>query len=259
MSKGARTVIARTVTGLCISAGVAAYVWHISVRTPAFELFVFDTPGAPSLFIRTKDDRRILVHGGANSDVVRRVTELLPFYSRRIDTLVALDDDPKHVTGLIEMVGRYDIRSVLLGTATSTDPTYAVFLQRIAERGIATSSIRTGDIIAATPLRVFDMKKSVFTVVAGGKTTLVIPFNPNTLSKKLFEAANPDYLVYSAALTSKPSPKSTKSSKSDLFAGIMADQRFNIRESGAVRIWMNGNATNNKKAPSGASLNIERY
>jgi len=244
-------------TGCCIVAGIAAYVGHILVRPGIFELYVFDTPGALSLFMRTEDDRRILVHGGANSDIVRRVTELLPFYSRRIDMVVTLDDDSKHITGLIDMVGRYEIGSVLLGMATSSDPAYEVFLRRIAERGIATSSVGAGDKIASTPLTVFDMKRSAFTFAVDGETILIIPFNPNTLSKRLFEAAKPDYIIYSAALPSGSSnSRSSKAKpKPDLLAGIMDDHRFNIRSTGAVRIRVDSDSTDNtgnKKAPHGA-------
>ncbi len=235
--------------GFLLAILVAAYVWHISMRPAAFELFVFDTPGAPSIFIRTEEDRRILVHGGANSDIVRRVTELLPFYSRRIDTLVALDDDPKHVTGLIDVLSRYEIGSVVLGMATSSNPTFGVFLQRIAEKGVATSSISSGDTIASTSLVVFDIKRGVFTFQAGGDSILIIPFNPNSLSKKLFESARPDYLIYSAVLTSTAKPKS------DLLAGIMQDHRFNIRSTGGVRVTVKN--AGNKKAASAADLSIE--
>lgn len=235
-----------------LTVAIAFYVWHISQRPAVFELYVFDTPGAQSLFMRTEDDRRILVHGGSNSDIVRRVTSLLPFYSRRIDTVVALDDDPKHITGLIEIVGRYEVGSVILDHATSSSPAFGVLLDRIAENGIATSSISAGEYVAATPLVVYDVKRSVFTFTAQGQTVLIVPFNPNSVSKKMLEATQPDYVIYSAALTSTAKPKS------DLLAGIMQDRRFNIRRSGGVRVTVRPSAAvADKKAPSGARLNIE--
>ncbi|HEX7724744.1 MAG TPA: hypothetical protein VF438_03365 [Candidatus Paceibacterota bacterium] len=249
MSKGARKIYARLIAGCLVVASIGIYVWRTSVRPPLFELYVFDTPGAPSLFIRTEDDRRILVHGGANADIVTRLTDLLPFYSRRIDQIVALDDDPKHVTGLIEVLNRYAVGSVVLGTTTSSDPTYAVFMNSITGKGIARHVVSPGDHIGNTPLAVFDMHRSIFTFEVAGSTVLIAPFNPNTFSKKLIASTHPEYVIYSAA-------KETK--KPEVLAGIMADHRFNIRSQsgsdGGVRITIE-----NKKGPEGPDLRIKRY
>lgn len=219
-------------------AGAGAYAWHESAQPHVFELYVFDTPGMPSVFIRTADDRRILVNGGANSEVVHRLTELLPFYSRHIDEIVATNDDPKNVTGLIEALNRYEIGSVLLPSATSTDPAYGVFLET-AKRARASNLSTTSRIfkLPGISLDLYDQKKGMFVFRAGSDSALVMPFNQTALTKKALLETKPSYLVYSAQIQKNPkAAKKTDIKKPDLLAGILLDHRFNIRESGGVRL-----------------------
>lgn len=89
--------------------GVGAYVWSQSVRPGVLEAYVFDTPGALSVFIRTPNDKRMLINGGSNADIVRRVSSILPFYSRRIDLVIATESADKVTTGLHDITDRYEV------------------------------------------------------------------------------------------------------------------------------------------------------
>ena len=243
MASGAKRVVL-IAGGVALGlAGIGAYMWYESSRPRTFELYVFDTPGMPSIFIRTAHDRCILINGGANADIVHRLTELLPFYSRRIDEVVATNDDPKNVTGLIEVLGRYRIDSVTLEVPTSTDPTYAVFLETVKTAKV--SKLSTGSRIFELPgmsLDLHDQKKGIFVFRARAETALIVPFNQSALTKKVLSETKPDYLIYSAQipkaprLSKKPTPKGASKEKPDMLAGILMDHRFNIRESGVVRL-----------------------
>lgn len=225
--------------GAVVLAMVGLYAWRVSVRPHVFELYAFDTPGAPAVFIRTEDDRRILVNGGANSDIVRRLTELLPFYSRRIDLIVATDDSPRNTTGLIEVLNRYQVLAAELGMPTSTDPTYAVFFSALSEHRIPAGALVNGDEIGSTPLRSFDLKKGLLLLTATDESALIMPFSLTSLTKKALAEANPDYVIYSAQVAktgTKAAAVALKKERADLLAGILDDHRFNIRESGGVRV-----------------------
>lgn len=239
MTHGARTILIPTAAAALLAAGVATYAWHESRRPSMLEAYVFDTSGMPAIFIRTEDDRRFLVGGGANADIVHRLTEILPFYSRRIDEIVAVNDDPRNVTGLIEVVNRYEVRAVSLADATSTDPAYGVFLNRLAQKGIELRVISNGDLLASTSLRLYDMKKSVFTFAAG-RTVLIVPFSLANITQKMLAETKPDYIVYSAQIPKNPrSAKSAQSrarQKTDILAGILMDRRYNVREAGTIKM-----------------------
>jgi len=109
--------------------------------------------GGQAIFIRTPEDKRILINGGSNSEIIRRVSSLLPFYSRRIDTLIATDTQGKNVTGLIDMTRRYQVDHARipgvtltsLGLASTSDPIHKSFLATLKEHKVSIQEVFAGD------------------------------------------------------------------------------------------------------------------
>jgi competence protein ComEC len=144
-------VIGAAATALAF--GMAGYVWREEHREPILELYVFNLKSGSSVFVRTPDDKRILINGGANSEVIRELTDILPFYSRRIDTVIATDADGKDVSGLIDVLERYSVDNVVvpavtlqsLGLASTTDQIYATFLDTVRRLKIPLREVSAGD------------------------------------------------------------------------------------------------------------------
>jgi beta-lactamase superfamily II metal-dependent hydrolase len=134
-------IIAGTFAAL---SGVGGYAWHESHRPKALEVRIFDTPGIPSIFVRTPDDRRLLIDGGSNAEVLRYLTDALPFYSRRIDTLVVTKPEGERVTGLIDVLNRYTVDEVIvpgINLFSNADRIYNIFLETVKGKNI---SIKNG-------------------------------------------------------------------------------------------------------------------
>lgn len=133
-------------------AGIGGYVYQEWHRPAVLEIYVFDTPGSPCAFIRTPNDRRVLIDGGSNSDIVRFLTGNIPFYSRRIDTVIVTSADGAHVTGLVDVLNRYDVGQIILpgvtlqslGLSSSSDPIYQVLLDTIEKHQIQVKEVSTG-------------------------------------------------------------------------------------------------------------------
>lgn len=132
---------------------ISLYMWSISKAPSKFELYVFNTKGKPSIFIRTPQDERVLINGGANSDIIRFITKVIPFYSRRIDTIMLTDDGADEVTGLIDIVNRYKVSSVVvpaltvkkLGLASSSDQIYETFIDSVNVLSIPIKAVAKSD------------------------------------------------------------------------------------------------------------------
>ncbi len=309
MMRGASKPMLMFAIGTAALAGIGGYAWHESRRPAVLEVFVFDTPGLPSIFMRTPDDMRILIGGGSNADIVRRITDILPFYSRRIDTIIAPDTDGRNVTGLIEVLNRYQVGRVLVpevtlatvGLASSSDPAYEVFKEEIRKKAIPSEAFSAGmqfqfGQVTATILfpidpGAFKYSKasapalcmhvsygSASVLITGGvgtKTQKFIASAASTspgifpvsalatyrstasgnISAELLRIANPEYLIYSQAIpkaAKKPQAAAQKKGplqKADPLAGLLKDQRFNIREKGIVKIISDGHSLEIKKSP----------
>lgn len=72
----------------------------------------------------------ILVDGGP-STLLSELGKALPVYDRTIDLIIVMHTDDSHLSGLIDVVRRYDVRSVLLSTVPNSSAAYEVFLNEL--------------------------------------------------------------------------------------------------------------------------------
>jgi len=76
-------------------------------------VYFLDVGQGDSLFIKTPDGKQVLIDGGPNNLVIQKLGELMPFYDRDIDVLVITHTDSDHITGLIEVLERYDFNLII--------------------------------------------------------------------------------------------------------------------------------------------------
>jgi beta-lactamase superfamily II metal-dependent hydrolase len=108
------------------------------------------------MFIRTPEDKRILVDGGSNSGIIRELSQIIPFYSRRIDCVIATNTENKNVTGLVDVIERYKVEKVIvpevslesLGLASSTLGAYSTLIDMIDVDDIVKEEVGRGRTIA---------------------------------------------------------------------------------------------------------------
>ncbi len=143
------------IVAISIIVGVGCYVWKQEHRPKVLEIYVFNMISGDAIFVRTPEDRRILINGGGNSDIIRELTRILPFYTRRIDSLIATDTDGKNVAGLIDVMDRYDVKNVYIPAVTlqtlmlasSTDQIYETFIEHVPRFGIKINGVSAGQTI----------------------------------------------------------------------------------------------------------------
>lgn len=136
-----------------VLAGLGGYILQQEHRPAVLEIYVFALKSGRSMFVRTPNDKRILVDGGANSDIIKELTEILPFYSRRIDTVIATNSEGKNVSGLIDILNRYTVDRVIvpavtvesLGLASSTDQIYSTFIDAANQKNIPIQKVFVGE------------------------------------------------------------------------------------------------------------------
>src|SRR4051812_38770310 len=126
-------------------AGIGICVGRFELRQPTFEVYFFKLNRGRSIFMRTPSGQTILIDGGQNSEVIRELTKVLPFYRRQIDVVIATRADPKNVGGLIDVLKRYSVGKIyepsVMGTSTALD----AFLQTAHQKGIHIEKLSKGD------------------------------------------------------------------------------------------------------------------
>ncbi|MFW6125880.1 MAG: ComEC/Rec2 family competence protein [Chloroflexota bacterium] len=111
----ARTLLTKWV--LLALVVVAALVWLAVLVTPAggtLSVSVVDVGQGESILITTPAGQHVLIDGGPGpGDVCLALGEAMPFWERSIELVVLTHPHADHVSGLVEVLRRYEVSQVL--------------------------------------------------------------------------------------------------------------------------------------------------
>jgi competence protein ComEC len=83
------------------------------------------------------DGQNILVDGGPSPQAIsHELSTKLPFWNRNIDMLILTHPHLDHLSGLVEVLHRYQVRSVLAPNLTADNPVYGEWLSVLREKNL---------------------------------------------------------------------------------------------------------------------------
>ncbi len=94
-------------------ANVLAWVGFFQLNQPYLEVIFFDVGQGDSIFIETPQNQQILIDGGPGSAVLEKLGKEMPFWDRTIDLVILTHPDFDHISGLIEVLRRYQVENIL--------------------------------------------------------------------------------------------------------------------------------------------------
>jgi competence protein ComEC len=113
-------------------------VWSATLahgETDKLRVYFFDVGQGDSILIDAPMGR-VLIDGGPDRKVLSELGRALPFGDKSIDVVVATHPDADHITGLVEVLGRYDV-GVLIESGAVSDNSRDEALVKVAEaRGV---------------------------------------------------------------------------------------------------------------------------
>lgn len=77
------------------------------------EVIVFDVGQGDSIYIGTKDNFQVLIDGGPSSAVLEKLGQEMSFYDRTIELIILTHPDHDHLSGLLEVLKRYEVKNIL--------------------------------------------------------------------------------------------------------------------------------------------------
>ncbi|OIP56568.1 hypothetical protein COW86_03750 [Candidatus Kuenenbacteria bacterium CG22_combo_CG10-13_8_21_14_all_39_9] len=105
------------------------------------KVIFFDVGQGDAIFIETPEKKQILIDGGDSSLILDKLTKQMKFDDRLIDVIVLTHPHADHVTGLVEVLKRYQVGEVWLTGVIHTSSIYLEFLNLIKEKQIPTKII----------------------------------------------------------------------------------------------------------------------
>lgn len=92
---------------------LASVAWR-SLPDGRLHVYFLDVGQGDAIFVRTPSGRQVLIDGGPRpSLLLSRLGRRMPFWDRSLDLVVLTHPDVDHVTGLVEVLERYDVDVVV--------------------------------------------------------------------------------------------------------------------------------------------------
>lgn len=95
----------------------------------------FDVGQGDAILLRNIGDKNILIDGGPDNLVIKKLGKFLPYFSRRLDLVVLSHYHDDHALGLIESRNRYKIGTLILAQGAKSGTIQDLLLGLLDERG----------------------------------------------------------------------------------------------------------------------------
>lgn len=95
-----------------------------------------DVGQGDAILFQTPTGGNILVDGGRDTKVLNELGEELPDTSKNIDLVIATHDDSDHITGLVSVLQKYNVKVLLYSLPNSVTPISKELMQVAKEKNI---------------------------------------------------------------------------------------------------------------------------
>jgi beta-lactamase superfamily II metal-dependent hydrolase len=120
------------ILGIALSFLLAAtvLVWYAAIRGDhrgILTVSFLNVGQGDAIFIEAPSGRQILIDGGPDNSVIRQLGQMMPFYDRSIDMIIATAQVPSKVGGLTSVLSRYSVAAIVRSAAVSGAPQVQAF------------------------------------------------------------------------------------------------------------------------------------
>lgn len=128
---------------------ITVVVWFfVLIPNPKnLETFFLDVGQGDAILIKTPKNQTMLIDGGPNSKVLEKLGKYLSPLQKRVDIVVLTHPHADHVTGLIEVLKRYDIGLLILGGEDLKTDVYNEFIKTVSDKKVLVLIAETGQVI----------------------------------------------------------------------------------------------------------------
>lgn len=102
---------------------------------PKTEVAFLDVGQGDASLIKLPNKKIVLIDGGPDNLILKRLGENLPFYHHRIDLIILSHPHDDHIIGLIEIVRRYKVGTIIYMKGDKPSELLRTLLQRAQDKG----------------------------------------------------------------------------------------------------------------------------
>lgn len=132
---------------LAITIIVWIFVFIENAPNKFLKVNFLDVGQGDAIFIETLNKKQMLIDGGPGLGVLERLGKVMPFYDRYIDVVLLSHPEQDHISGLIEVLKRYDVGAVVMSGIVRDTEQYKEFMGLIDDKKIPVYIAQAGEVI----------------------------------------------------------------------------------------------------------------
>ncbi len=166
--------IVLSVVGLAVHANSGSFSDNVTIT-------FFDVGQGDAALAQLPRGQDILIDGGPDNQVSRKVGRALPFFDRFIDIVVLTHPEADHITGLINILRNYRVGKVLMPRVSNATEEYKAFIDVIEKKHIPVVYAKAGQVFQ------FDSGVSLEILSSGEDAQIAngLPLNDSSIVAKM--------------------------------------------------------------------------
>lgn len=105
-------------------AGILFFYYFTENSREFLTVAVLDIGQGDAIFIEAPNGNQVLIDAGQTSAVTRQLSQMLPFYDRHLNLIIATHHDSDHTGGMPDIFKRYNVEKYATGSTRENDALY---------------------------------------------------------------------------------------------------------------------------------------
>jgi competence protein ComEC len=123
----------------------------IAIHRPAvnggeLSIWFFDVGQGDAIFLELPSGEQILIDGGVNDEVLSKLGSVMWPTDRTLDMIIATHADADHITGLVEVLDRYQVETIVTNGKSASTQVAQAFDLASQQEGAVLKDVREGEL-----------------------------------------------------------------------------------------------------------------
>lgn len=136
--------------GIVILLLLSIAIWigvFVEGRAGGLTVSFLDIGQGDSIFVDAPSGKQLLIDGGPGSKVIQQLSSAMPLWDRSIDVVLATHPDADHISGLIDVLSRYQVGMVIESSVEGDTATWNSFQDAVKKSGARIVVARRGQVV----------------------------------------------------------------------------------------------------------------
>lgn len=135
------------VTLLCLSVFAFSTNSIASQKDGLLKIYFFDIGQGDGIFIESPSGKQVLIDGGPDNKILSKLGEVMPFYDRDIDMIIASHPHADHIVGLMDVLSRYNVKNIIEAKESYNSSEFRSWVDAVKNENANNIEAITGKII----------------------------------------------------------------------------------------------------------------